>query len=142
MIARAVHFRRADLDEALQPVALHQLFRQTRERHGIRFEETPGVLPRYGAFALGGEVDDDFRLLLVEKLEQEVELVGDVARVVFVALAPLDAERERLRPQRIASNADDLLGFGMVEEIHGGVDAKAAAASENAPSLRHYEQSN
>jgi hypothetical protein len=61
------------------------------------------VLPRHRALALRRIIDDDLRLLAVEKFEQQVELVGDVEGVIGVVLAFLDAQRERLGAQRIAA---------------------------------------
>ena len=59
VLNRAVHLRGADLDEALEPVALHQLLAQARERHRVGLEEAPRMLPRHRALALRGEIDDD-----------------------------------------------------------------------------------
>ena len=66
-IYRPIHFGGADLNEALQPVALHQFLGQARERHRIGFEEAPGVLPRDRAFTLRGEIDDDLGFLAIKQ---------------------------------------------------------------------------
>ena len=89
------------------------------------------MLPRHGAFALGGEVDDHLRLLAIEQLQQEIEFVGHVPSVVFVPRTFLDAEGERSGPQRIAADADHLLCVGVIEKIERRGNAEAAAAAED-----------
>ena len=115
MIDGAVHLRRADLDEAFEPIALHQLLGEPSQRHRVRLEEAPGVLPGDRSLALRGEVDDDLRFLAVEKLEQKVEFVRYVTRMVLVTGALVDTEREGGRAERVAPDAEHLRGFGVIE---------------------------
>ena len=137
VLDRAVHFRGADLDEALQPVALHELFGEPRQRHRVRLEEAPGVLPRHRAFALRGEIDYHLRLLAIEQFEQKVEFIGDMIGVVFVALPLLDIEREWLGPHQIAADAHHQFRIGVVEQIKRGMDPERSAAAQYRVSLTH-----
>src|SRR6516225_8402310 len=138
MIYRAVHFRCADLNEALEPVALHQLFAQPRQRHRIGLEKAPGIFPGNGTLALGREIHDDFRLLVVEKLKQQIEFMGNVARVIDITFALVDVQRERLRPKRRPTDADHLLRVGVIEQVERGMDAEAAAPAQDCISLSSH----
>ena len=89
------------------------------------------MLPRDGAFALCGKVDDDFRLLLIEQLKQKIELMGHVPSVIFIPFTALDPQRERLRSQRIAADSDHLLGVSMIQQVECGMNAETSPTSEN-----------
>ena len=125
-VDRPVELRSADLDEALQIVARHQLLGQSGQCHGVGLVEPPRLLPGDGPFPLRRVVHDDLRALAVEELHDRVELVGDVVRVIGVARLLVDVERERLRPQRVAPDPDHLARAGVLEQVQGGVDAEGA----------------
>jgi hypothetical protein len=87
---------------------------------------------------LGGEVDDHLRLLAIEQLHQEIELVVQVVGVVAVArIALADAEREAFVFRQIAADGDDLPGVGVVEQILRRVKTEGSPAAEHCISLLH-----
>src|SRR3954470_15354066 len=97
------------------------------------------MFPRDRAFALRGKVHDDLGLLAIEKLEQKVQLVRDVAGMIFVLFTPFDPEREWLRAQRIATNADHFLWVCMIQQIERCMNAEAAAAAEDRVRFSRHE---
>ena len=61
-----------------------------------------------------------------------------MAGVIFVALAPIDVERERFGPQGIA--ADPMtFGIGVIEQIERRMNAEAAAATEDCICLAAHD---
>src|SRR5207253_10190105 len=62
----------------------------------------------------------------------------DVERVVGVAGLLVDVERERLGPEWIPADADDLLRFGVPEQVQCGVDAERPAAAQDRVGLRRH----
>ena len=97
------------------------------------------MLPRHRTLALGGEIDDDLRLLAIEQFEQQIELVGDVIGVIFVALPLVDVQRERLGPQQVASDPHHQFRIGMIEQIERGMNPERSAAAQYRVSLTHQK---
>src|SRR5262245_15512979 len=94
------------------------------------------MLQRGRAFTLGGKIDDHLRLLAVEKLQQEIELVVYVVGVIAVPrIAVADPQREAFVFRQIAANRDDFGGIGMVEQIFRGMQPERSAPTQYSISL-------
>src|SRR5262245_2432348 len=100
------------------------------------------MLERGGALSLRRKIDDDLRLLAIEKLHQEIELIIYVIGMIAISgIAIADAQCEAVVFRQIAPDRDDFDGIGMVKQIFRGMKPEGSAPTQHSIGLLHRPRS-
>ena len=136
-----VDLRRGDLHELLEKVHASQAVHEPGGRDHVGLIPVVGVVPALGHHALGGEVDDVFRLRLANHRLDPIEIAVEVEGVEREAVVwgPRIGQ-QRLVGLRRAADADHLRAVGEGLGHERGAGERVAAEDDEGFGSRSHER--